>query len=97
MHRHGQSVAANSTKMLEYFTKAAELNNSAALNGLGVYWLTVGQDVVKAKAFLLQAQIRGNADGAFNLGALHAHMHSDVSQLGPINMTAAIQSFQVAL
>lgn len=78
MHRHGQGVAENTTKMLELFTRAADLNNSAALNGLGVYWLTVGKDVVKAKAYLQQAQDRGSGDGAFNLGALHAHMYNAV-------------------
>lgn len=96
MHRNGEGTDANASKMLEYFSKAAQMNNSAAFNGLGVYWLTEGKNITKALQYFEFAQRSGSADGAFNLGTLRAHMHSDTSQLGPKNMTAATESWKFA-
>eukprot|EP00040_Diaphanoeca_grandis_P031622 m.189568 g.189568 ORF g.189568 m.189568 type:complete len:895 (+) comp32378_c1_seq2:157-2841(+) len=94
MHRHGQGVEQNVTLMLKYFEAASEQNNTAAMNGLGVYWLHHGDNYTKAVEYFQLAQDRGDSGGAFNRATLHLSTHKD--KKGPNNITAAIESYTIS-
>ncbi|XP_076840084.1 protein sel-1 homolog 3 [Brachyhypopomus gauderio] len=90
----GTGMKKNQTLGLKLLKKAADMGSADALNGLGWYYSTAGQDDRKAVNYFELAAQNGSRDGVFNLGVYHLN-GADPDKPGK-NETAAFQCFLAA-
>jgi TPR repeat protein len=73
---NGQGVAQDYAKAREWYEKAADKGNAAAMSGIGLLYANgrgVAQDYAKAREWFERAAERGDATAMFSIGLLYAN------------------------
>src|SRR5712664_4001235 len=72
--RHGQGVAQDYAKALEWYEKAADKGNADAMNNIGTLYYNrrgVEQDYAKAREWYEKAAAKDNVVAMYNLGRIY--------------------------